>query len=117
MNPKMVYVADVARGFCDNKEIRSKYGEVVETVCRRLFDTVRAVLWCVCVCSALRCAHGCRAVLVPQEATGHLHALMSRFEETSDWDAVASFGSLLPTQRSYCTEALMCKPEMFVFKR
>lgn len=39
-NPRMVYISDVAHGFCGNKEVRSKYGELVELICIQLFNDV-----------------------------------------------------------------------------
>jgi hypothetical protein len=88
-NPKMLTVEDVARGFCGNKEVRSKYGQVVEGICKSLFN---------------------------DESTGHLNVLLRRFEETLDWDKVSSFANIYPHVKGYCTEAMLCQPEYFEFK-
>lgn len=42
---------------------------------------------------------------------------MHRFEETTDWDQVTSYANMYSHRKEYCSEAMMCKPEMFVFKR
>lgn len=109
-NPQMKFISDVARGFCGNKEIRSKYGDLVEHICKQLFDKVMTM----CIIFPLLVFNTQNH---HQEATGHAHALMYRFQDTSDWDAVATIQYLVPHQRQYCVDAMMCKPEMFVFQR
>lgn len=50
-NPAMEYLSDVAKGFCDSKEIRSKYGDLVGHICKKLFNDVS----CASVHSAIEC--------------------------------------------------------------
>lgn len=52
----MALIEDVAKGFCGNKEIRSKYGDLVESICKTLFDDVCIALF------ARMCTMLCRNV-------------------------------------------------------